>query len=99
MEIQNDIKWRFYATLLDSFQNYLNSEVIWEQYWGWSENPPHTPEEFKQKQFQDLIDRINRVPFDSEAASKVQPSMNLSTVLSRTEDQVKVSSLERYTKK
>ena len=70
MEIQNDIKWRFYATLLDSFQNYLNSEVIWEQYWGWSENPPHTPEEFKQKQFQDLIDRINRVPFDSEAATK-----------------------------
>lgn len=59
-----------YATLIDSFQNYLNSALIWEQYWGWSENPPHTPEEFEEQQYQGLIDRINRVPFDSEAADK-----------------------------
>ena len=60
----------FYATLLDSFQNYLNSEKIWEKYWGWSENPPHTIEEFKQEQFQGLINTLNRVPFDSESADK-----------------------------
>ena len=64
------IKYQFYATLLDSFWGYLNSNVIYNRYWGFSENPPHTEEEFQQKQFQNLIDRINRVPFDSEAADK-----------------------------
>ena len=64
------IKIKFYATILDSFWGYLNSDVIYNKYWGFSENPPHTEEEFHQKQFQELIDRINRVPFDSEAADK-----------------------------
>ena len=63
-------KYRIYATLLDAFGAYLNSDVIWDKYWGWSENPPHTPEEFHEQQFQELIDRINRRPFDSEAADK-----------------------------
>lgn len=64
------MKYQIYATLLDSFWGYLNSDVIYNRYWGFSENPPHTEEEFQQKQFQELIDRINRVPFDSEAADK-----------------------------
>ena len=64
------VKFRFYATLLDAYQNYLDSDIIWSKYWGWSEDPPHTPEEFKKIQFQSLIDRINRVSFDSEAADK-----------------------------
>lgn len=63
-------KFKFYATLLDAFTSYLKSDAIWERYWGFSENPPHTPEEFRQKQFQSLIDTINRVPFDNEAADK-----------------------------
>lgn len=63
-------KYKIYATLLDSYFNYLNSDVIYERYYGWSENPPCTEEEFRQKQFQELIDRINRVPFDSEAADR-----------------------------
>ena len=63
-------KYRIYATLLDAFGGYLNSDVIWDKYWGWSENPPHTPEEFHELQFQELIDRINRKPFDSEAADR-----------------------------
>ena len=45
-------KYRIYATLLDAFGAYLNSDVIWDKYWGWSENPPHTPEEFHEQQFQ-----------------------------------------------
>lgn len=64
------LKFKFYATLLDKFTDYLKSDVIYERYWGFSENPPHTPEEFRQKQFQSLIDTINRVPFDNEAADK-----------------------------
>lgn len=63
-------KFRFYATILDTFWGYLNSDVVWEKYWGWSENPPHTPEEFHELQFQELIDRINRKPFDSEKADR-----------------------------
>lgn len=64
------LNYCIYATLLDAFWGYLNSDVIWEKYWGWSENPPHTPEEFHEKQFHELIDRINRKPFDSEAADR-----------------------------
>lgn len=56
--------------MLDAFTDYLSSDTLWEKYWGWSDNPPHTPEEFKEKQFRELIDRINRVPFDSEAADR-----------------------------
>ena len=63
-------KYRFYATLLDAFNDYINSDVVWYKYWGWSENPPHTPEEFHEQQFQSLIDRINRVPFDNEKADR-----------------------------
>ena len=62
--------YRIYATLLDAFWGYLNSDVIWDKYWGWSENPPHTPEEFHEQLFQELINCINRKPFDSEAADK-----------------------------
>ena len=64
------LSYKLYPTLLDAFTGYLRSDVIWERYWGFSENPPHTPEEFKEKQFQSLIDTINRVPFDSEAADR-----------------------------
>ena len=63
-------KYRFYATILDAFWGYLNSDVIWDKYWGWSENPPYTPEEFHEQQFQELIDRINRKPFDNEKADR-----------------------------
>lgn len=64
------VDYKFYATLLDSFMDYQDSDAIYDKYWGWSEKPPHTPEEFHQLQFQGLIDKINRVPFDSEAADK-----------------------------
>lgn len=63
-------KYRFYATILDAFWGYLNSDAVWEKYWGWSENPPHTPEEFHELQFKELIDRINRVHFDNEKADR-----------------------------
>lgn len=66
----NKIFYRIYPTILDAYFNYLNSDIIYERYYGWSENPPCTEEEFRQKQFQELIDRINRKPFDNEAADK-----------------------------
>lgn len=66
--MQKPINYLFYATLLDGYQNYLSSSEIYNKYWGFSDEPEFTEEEFEQKQFQSLIDRINRVPFDSEAA-------------------------------
>lgn len=64
-------KYRFYATLLDTFQSYLSSGEIWQKYWGDSskEDAP-TAEEFEARCFHDLIDRINRVPFSSEKADR-----------------------------
>ena len=64
------LSYLFYATLLDGYQNYLSSSEIYNKYWGFSDEPEFSEEEFEQKQFQSLIDRINRVPFDSEPADQ-----------------------------
>ena len=68
--MQHRPDYKFYASLLDKFWEYENSDSIWEQYWGFSENPKCSPEEFHEEKFKSLIDSINRVPFDSEAADK-----------------------------
>ena len=70
MKLQSQPTHNFYATLLDSFGSYLNSSRIYQEYWGFAENPSKTEEEFEKEQFQGLIDKINRVPFSSEAADK-----------------------------
>lgn len=62
--------YKFYATLLDTYQGYVDSDLVWEQYWGQSESPRYTPDEFREAQFQSLIDRVNRVKKDSEAADR-----------------------------
>lgn len=63
-------KYCFYATLLDKYESYINSSRIYNEYWGFSENPPHTEDEFQEKQRLSLIDTINRVPFESEDADR-----------------------------
>lgn len=64
-------KFRFYPTLLDSFQNYVDSDSIWDKYYGNSETPSISVEEFHDQKLQDLLDSINRVEHEpSEAASK-----------------------------
>lgn len=71
MNHQNkNLKYIFYATLLDKFQSYISSSDIYQEYWGFSENPEFTEEEFHEKQRLSLIDTINRVPFESDAADK-----------------------------
>lgn len=89
------LSYKFYPSLLDAYQHYLDSESIWEKYWGFSENPPHTPEEFRQQQFQSLIDRINRVPYDNEAVSRGTALNEVidCMVLHRSTDKVKVEKL------
>lgn len=66
-------EYNIYPSLLDAYTIYVRSDEVWDKYWGLSENPPHTPEEFREKQFFSLIDRINRVPIpweDSEPADR-----------------------------
>lgn len=60
----------FYATLLDKYESYINSSRIYNEYWGFSENPPHTEEEFQEIQRLSLLDTINRVSFKSEDADR-----------------------------
>lgn len=68
--MKQPLKYCFYATLLDKYEGYINSSRIYNEYWGFSENPPHTEEEFQEKQRLSLIDTINRVPFESEDADR-----------------------------
>lgn len=67
---QSKSNFCFYASLLDAFQNYLDTEQIWEKYWGHSEDPKFTCDEYADKQFVELINRINRVPFTNDAVEK-----------------------------
>jgi hypothetical protein len=67
------VKFNLYPSLLDVYQDYLNSEAIYLRYWGNSDKPAVTLEGFEQKQFRGLIDKINRVPMlwqDSEKADR-----------------------------
>lgn len=64
------VQYNIYPTLLDKFESYINSSRIYQQYWGFADEPSISEEEFEQQQFQSLINGINRVPFESEAADK-----------------------------
>lgn len=70
MQKQSEVRYKVYATLLDAWQDYLDTPQIYDKYWGFPAEPPHTLEKFWVKQYASLIDRINRVPFTSETASK-----------------------------
>lgn len=63
-------KYNFYATLLYSFQNYLDRAELYQKYYVFSETPPYTEVEWDEKMERELIDKINRLPFESEAADK-----------------------------
>ncbi len=51
----------FSPTLLDQYCNLCNSDAIWEKYYGYSETPQYTTEEFHETKYQELINRINNV--------------------------------------
>lgn len=66
----NNISFNIYPSILDKFTSYLKSEVAWETYYGASENPKISIDDYEKQKFEELINGINRVPFDSEAADK-----------------------------
>lgn len=51
----------FSPTLLDQYCSLCNSDAIWEKYYGHSETPQYTTEEFHETKYQELIDRINGI--------------------------------------
>ena len=71
--MSKQVKYRIYPSLIDSYESYLSSEDTWLRYWGNSDTPAKTIEQFEQEQFQNLIDKINRIPMrweDSEKADR-----------------------------
>ena len=62
--------YNIYPSILDTFQSYLYCEETYQRYWGGNENPSKTEDEFEKECFKGLIDKINRVPFESDAADK-----------------------------
>lgn len=69
----NTPKYCFYATLLDTFQGWLSSSEIWQEYWGNSDDPSKSEADFEKEQLETLFNRINRVTLaweDSEAADR-----------------------------
>lgn len=67
---RNDCDYAFYVTLLDGYSTYANADNLWEQYYGGSENPKITIDEWDEKLKQDLLNKINRVQFESDYAIK-----------------------------
>lgn len=65
---RSDIRYKLYPSLLDKYTDYVTSDNSWEKYWGNSENPKYSPQEWHEQKFRDLIDRINRVPLELTAA-------------------------------
>lgn len=66
----NNASYRVSPSLMDSFHNYVNADTIWEQYWGQSDNPSKTLDEFRKESFESFINHCNKVSTVSEAASK-----------------------------
>ena len=68
--MQHKVQYKLWSTLLDAYQNYIDAADIYEEYWGYSDNPKYSLQEFEGKQYQALLDNINKVPFDNNAAAK-----------------------------
>lgn len=67
---QSQSKFCFYASILDAFQSYLDTDNTWEKYYGRSDEPKFTCDEFSDMRFTEFINRINRVPFTNDAVEK-----------------------------
>lgn len=67
------LSYKIYPSLLDSFERYLRAEETAEEFWNIDNETGEyikSPEDIEEELKQNLINSINRVPFDSEAADK-----------------------------
>lgn len=66
-------KYKIYPSLLDKFEQYLRADEQVESFWNIDNETgeyKRSPDEIEAELKQSLIDSINRVPFESEAADK-----------------------------
>jgi hypothetical protein len=49
------VQYNIYPTLLDKFEGYINSSRIYQQYWGFADEPSISEEEFEQQQLQPIF--------------------------------------------
>ncbi len=61
MSLQSKPEYRFYPTLLDAYQNLVDSDAIYDRYYGGMGEPPLSMEEFHEQKHKELLDKINRV--------------------------------------
>lgn len=91
------IKYKIYPTLLDAFRRYRHAYELWEDYYGFSEDPKHTAEEFEQKCLDELLDKINRKPLEDTTAADRGTCFNEiidSIVTGRPSERVNVERVE-----
>lgn len=65
-----ECKFLIYPTLLDAFTRYQRAEELHEERWKFVDDAEKVPEFSWEEAKQELIDRINRVPFESEKADR-----------------------------
>ena len=64
-------KYKIYPSLLDAFRDMVNAPDIWEKFWGNSETPKMTLEEYVEKTNREFLDKVNRAPHEPiEAADR-----------------------------
>lgn len=74
-------KYRFYPSLLDKFEQYLRADEQVESFWNVDNETGEykkSPEVIEAELKQSLLDAINRVPFESEAADKPKSVIRIS---------------------
>lgn len=98
----SDYAFKFSPSLLQGFQDYLDCEANYEKFFGNSEEPSLTYAEYEEQKFKELIDKINRVPFESEAASRgscLNEIVDCIVMRTRsTRDDIKVKTLSSFEK-
>lgn len=63
-------RFRITPSLLNKWQDLVDCDRHWEEWYGNSDEPTISSEDYYAKCEQDLLNAINRVPFVSEAASR-----------------------------
>jgi hypothetical protein len=70
---RSQVKYRIYPSLLDKFQRYIDSEIEAESFRNIDDETGEyrrSPGEIEAQNRRELIDAINRIPFESEAADR-----------------------------
>lgn len=70
LKMKKTPQYRLTPSLLNKYQDLLDSDLNWAKFYGDNDNSEVTAEEYYAKCEQELLDACNRVPFSSEPAAK-----------------------------